>query len=74
MQTSLKTTICSIHNLDKLLRLINGEALKNFWDDIKSNVEINASLLIFGGKLLFIFCYRSFQETPNVKLNHSKNK
>jgi hypothetical protein len=55
MQTSLKTTVCSIYNLDKLLRLISGEALKNFWDDIKSNAEINASLLIFGGKLLFIF-------------------
>ena len=56
MQTSLKTTICSIHNLDKHLRLINGKALKNFWDDIKSNAEINASLLIFGGKLSFILC------------------
>ena len=55
MQTSLKTTICSIHNLDKLLRLINGEALKNFWDDIKSNAEINASLR-FEGELSFIFC------------------
>ena len=28
MQTSLKTTVCSIYNLDKLLRLISGEAIQ----------------------------------------------